>query len=388
MNEIVDFNEVIRRRPADSQMHSTYSVNVLPMHLAETDFLSPLVVRKKLAERVTIGHYGYMPVNDQFNEVIKNWFDNRHHLFIDKDWINFSPSTGSAIFYGIELGSVAGDEVAVFTPIYHAFKKIIENSGRTYRAIPLCLDNKGYHVDFAHFETLLSTKNIKILLICNPHNPVGNKWQDADLKRICELCSKYNVFIISDEIYCDLTYDRQHTSLLNYRKIVDNKLMICVSPSKTFNLSGMRASAVIIPSQTYYDLFNMMLIKHKSNDRGIFGVTSLQAAYDSGAPYLDAMLDYIKGNLEMMMCYFAEEIPEMSIFPPQFGYMAWIDVSVLENKTQMPCDFFLEKFAQIGVRSGQVFGNGNGFIRMSFGYPKDILYDAILRIGKAVKKYS
>ena len=387
MNDIFDFDKVIIRNAADTQMHSYYPDNILPMHLAETNFLSPSSVRNKLSERVALGHYGYMPINDQFSEVIKNWFNNRHHLKIYKEWINYSPSTGSAILYGIELSSAPGDEVAVFTPVYHAFKKIIENSGRKYRPLPLHLDNKCYSIDFSYFENTLLSGNVKILLLCNPHNPIGNVWADGDLKRICELCSKHDVFIISDEIYCDLVYQKKHRSLLEYRKIVDDNLMVCVSPSKTFNLSGLRASAVIIPNPIYWDIFNSILVRYKSNDRGIFGITALQAAYDSGEAYLDMMLDYLSVNLEMMADFFSEEIPELTMFMPQFGYMAWIDATVLEKKIQMPCDTFLEKFAGIGVRSGHVFDNGDGFIRMSFGYPKSILLDAILRIRQAVKQF-
>lgn len=388
MNKDIDFDVGVIRSPVVSEMYSLYSSCILPMHLAETDFCCPHIVTEQLINRVSLRHFGYASDYISFNESVAGWMLRRHALEVPLSWVNYSPSTGAAVLYGVEMATNVGDEVIVFTPAYHVFRKIIQNSDRVYHSVPLRKKTDGYDIDFVELERIFCERKAKAIIFCNPHNPTGQVWDDAEIENLVRLCCEYNVFIIADEIYGDLVYEGNYTSLLKFRQSLKDRLMVCISPAKSFGLSGLRCGAVIIPCESLYQKYAFLLTRHKTNDRNSLSIIALQAAFNYGDDYIDQMVKYIEGNKTLMANYFKEYIPDFQLIEPQYGYMAWINASLLEAKVNMPAADFLHDFADIGVRDGTVFDNGEGYIRMSFGFPRATLMKALDKITMAISEYS
>lgn len=383
-----NFDELIDRKGTECKKWDTYADDVIPMWIADTDFKCPQPVVDAMVKRAQHGIYGY-PVNVvNFEESIVNWQKKRFGWNIETDWVEYTPAVIPAIVYAMRAFTEAGDNVVIQMPAYHPFHDIIPNNGRHILGNNLILNADGsYSVDFENLEQLLSKKRTSMFLLCSPHNPVGKCFSREELTRISELCLKHNVFVVSDEIHSDIVYKgHRHIPFGSLSQAAADNCVVCVNPSKTFNIAGVRTGAAVIPNRRNHDLFYKPLEDLKAYGRTIFGTLPIEVAYNECDYYADQLLEYLTGNLEYLNKFIAERVPQIKVTPVQATYLIWLNCKALNMAPKELNQFFLEK-AKVAMNEGATFGPGGaGFMRMNIACPRSRLVEALERIEAAVKQ--
>ena len=383
-----NFDELINRRNTGCKKWDTYAEDVIPMWIADTDFQCPQPVVDALVERARHGIYGY-PVNlKQFENAIANWQNKRFGWEVDPDWVEYTPAVIPAIVYAMNAFTRPGDNVVIQMPAYHPFHEIIPNNGRHILGNPLLLREDGsYDVDFDHLEMLLSKKRTTMFLLCSPHNPTGKCFTREELTRMSELCLKHHVFVVSDEIHSDIVYKGQkHIPYGSLSQAAADHCVVCVNPSKTFNIAGVRTGAAVIPNRRNHDLFYAPLENLKAYGRTVFGTLPIEVSYNECDYYADQLVEYLEGNLEYLERFLAERLPQLKKGPTQATYLIWLDCKALSLEPKALQQFFLEK-AKVAMNEGSSFGPGGaGFMRMNIACPRSRLVEALERIEKAVNQ--
>jgi cystathionine beta-lyase len=383
-----NFDELIDRKGTECKKWDTYADDVIPMWIADTDFKCPQPVVDAMVKRAQHGIYGY-PVNVvNFEESIVNWQKKRFGWNIETDWVEYTPAVIPAIVYAMRAFTEPGDNVVIQMPAYHPFHDIIPNNGRHILGNNLILNADGsYSVDFENLEQLLSKKRTSMFLLCSPHNPVGKCFSREELTRISELCLKHNVFVVSDEIHSDIVYKgHRHIPFGSLSQAAADNCVVCVNPSKTFNIAGVRTGAAVIPNRRNHDLFYKPLEDLKAYGRTIFGTLPIEVAYNECDYYADQLLEYLTGNLEYLNKFIAERVPQIKVTPVQATYLIWLNCKALNMAPKELNQFFLEK-AKVAMNEGATFGPGGaGFMRMNIACPRSRLVEALERIEAAVKQ--
>ncbi len=381
-----NFDELINRRGTECKKWDTYADDIIPMWIADTDFKCPQPVIDAMVERAQHGIYGY-PVNDQnFEKSIVNWQKKRFGWEINPDWVEYTPAVIPAIIYAMYAFTNPGDNIVVQMPAYHPFHAIIPNNGRHILGNSLILQKDGsYEIDFDNLEELLSKKRTTMFLLCSPHNPTGKCFTREELSRMSELCLKYNVFVVSDEIHSDIVYKgSKHIPYGSLSKKAADNCVVCVNPSKTFNIAGVRTGAVVIPNRHNHDLFYAPLENLKAYGRTIFGTLPIEISYNECDYYADQLLEYLEGNLEYLKKFLSEKVPQIKVGKPQATYLIWLNCKDLDMEPKNLQKIFLEK-AKVAMNEGSTFGSGGaGFMRMNIACPRSRLIEALNRIEKAV----
>ena len=383
-----NFDELIDRKGTECKKWDTYADDVIPMWIADTDFKCPQPVVDAMVKRAQHGIFGY-PVNVvNFEESIVNWQKKRFGWNIETDWVEYTPAVIPAIVYAMRAFTEPGDNVVIQMPAYHPFHDIIPNNGRHILGNNLILNADGsYSVDFENLEQLLSKKRTSMFLLCSPHNPVGKCFSREELTQISELCLKHNVFVVSDEIHSDIVYKgHQHIPFGSLSQAAADNCVVCVNPSKTFNIAGVRTGAAVIPNRRNHDLFYKPLEDLKAYGRTIFGTLPIEVAYNECEYYADQLLEYLTGNLEYLNKFIAERVPQIKVTPMQATYLVWLNCKALNMAPKELNKFFLEK-AKVAMNEGSTFGPGGaGFMRMNIACPRSRLVEGLHRIEAAVKQ--
>lgn len=383
-----NFDEVVNRRNTECKKWDTYTEDVIPMWIADTDFKCPQPVIDAMAQRVQHGIFGY-PVNlNKFNQSIVNWQKKRFDWNIDIDMVEYTPAVVPAIIFAMRAFSQPGDRVVLHMPAYHPFHDIIPNNGRHIVGSLLVQDANGeYQIDFEDLEAKLSHPRTKIFLLCSPHNPVGKCFTEAELLRMSELCIKHNVLVVSDEIHSDIVYEgSKHIPFGKLNAAAANNCIVCVNPSKTFNIAGMRSGAVVIPNKLIHKRFYSAVEDNKAYGRTIFGTLPIEVAYNDCDYYADEMLEYLQENLTYLKDYLKTNIPQIKVHNHQATYLVWLDCKALNMPPKQLNEFFLTK-AKVAMNEGSTFGSGGvGFMRMNIACTKATLVKALEQINKAVKE--
>lgn len=358
--------------------------DVLPLWVADMDFEVPQPVTDAIVKRAQHGVYGYTDRPDSFYASISQWMKKRHGWHIDNEWITVCPGVVPALCFSVLSFTEPGDKVLLQSPVYHPFFSAIEDNGRIFVNNQLRQENGRYEIDFEDLEAKLGS-GVKAMILCSPHNPVGRVWSREELKRVGELCARYEVIIISDEIHSDLVYSGStHTPTASISEELAKRTVTCIAPSKTFNIAGLSTSAVIIPDKAMRDKFRNILKRLGIEMSNLFGITALEAAYNDGEEWLDQVLEYLDGNLDYMVDYFSTRIPQIKVSKPQGTYLAWLDCRELGMNQKDLVDFFINK-ARVGLNDGIAFGPGSeGFMRMNVACPRSLLAEALKRIEQAV----
>lgn len=354
--------------------------NVLPMWVADMDFETPEFVRKAVIERAEHPVYGYHFKDDAYYQSIKAWLARRHHWNVEQEWMSFTPGVVCGFTMAVLAFTRPGDEIIIQTPVYPPFHQAVSSQGRklVYNTLNY-REEEGYEFDF---DLLVQqAKTAKMLILCNPHNPVGRSWTRNELLLLGEICMKNNLIVISDEIHCDLVLPGfRHHPFASLEKEFAQRSITFHAASKTFNLAGLATSTAIIPNEglrkTYTDFVNH-LEAHLGN---IFGKVATQAAMTYGDEWLDQLLDYVQGNVDYVSDFLKANLPKVVFSKPQATYMMWLDFNCLGLSEEELWQKMTQE-AQLGFNRGKDFGvEGSGFFRINLACPRSTVEEAMRRL--------
>lgn len=359
------------------------AADILPMWVADMDFMPPAAVTEALKNRIEHGIYGYTYVPESANEAVQAWVKKRHDWDIDPSWILYSPGVVPSIGFAIHALTNPGDKVLLQSPVYQPFFNMIEKNDRVVVNSPLQLRENRYRIDFADFEEKLKD-GVKLFLLCNPHNPSGRVWTEEELRKIADLCIKYNCKILADEIHSDLIFEpHHHVPIASLDESYREHIMTCIAPSKTFNLAGLQASAVIIPDSEMRKKFQATQGRLGFSGLNTFGIIGLEAAYRHGEAWLDELLAYLKENIEITRGFIEKELPDLTLMEPDGTYLLWIDCSKLKLSDEELRERLIKK-GKLGLEPGPKYGpGGEGFVRMNIACPRETLLDGLERLKTA-----
>jgi cystathionine beta-lyase len=379
---VYDFDSVIDRRSTNSIKWDFLNKllceqDVLPMWIADMDFQSPAPVIdavKKIADR---GVFGYTGVQQSYYDALTSWMKRRHSWDIQKDWVIFTPGVVPALHMLIQAFSEPGDQVIVQTPVYHPFFHAINNTSREILDNPLLLKGDQYVIN----------PRTKMMILCNPHNPISRVWRKEELKNLGELCLKHKIVLVSDEIHADLIYrGYKHIPLPTISQELADNSIVCTAASKTFNLPGLQTSNIIAQNPNLRKRFTDIVKSFGFMAPNMFGLAATEAAYQYGEPWLLELLDYLEGNIRLVKER-VSRIDGLKLIQPQGTYLLWFDFRGCGIPQDKLADF-VRKDAKVGLEMGTVFGAKEpGFERMNIACPREILSDGLNRIEKAVGRF-
>ena len=382
-----DFDKIIRREQTACVKYDLREAyfgqgDVLPMWVADMDFETPVFIRDAIQERATHPIYGYSFRPETYFTSIMQWVDKRHNWQLKKNWILFSPGVVPALNMATLAFTDPGDGILVQPPVYFPFFHAVKNHKRNLIENQLLYNEGRYTIDFTDFEQ--KARKAKMFFLSNPHNPVGRLWTAEELKRMGDICVKYDVIIISDEIHCDLALPGfRHIPMASLSDEIAQNTVTCIAPSKTFNVAGLATSSLIIANkQLRYKMKRIIEDMHIGNGN-LFGTAASIAAYESGEQWLDELMQYIETNFRLLDGFLRNELPVLELVHAEATYLAWIDF----RKTGLSDVKIKEKLlheAKLGLSPGPVFGKGGeGFQRMNLATQKANVEEALDRLKLA-----
>jgi cysteine-S-conjugate beta-lyase len=356
----------------------------IPMWIADMDFPAPTPVIAALTERAGHGIYGYTDKPESYGQAVAHWMKTRHDWEIDPKWIVNTPGVVSALAMLVRTFVKPGGKVIIQTPVYFPFRMVVELNDIEVVENPLINLDGCYCMDFDDLAMKASDPQVKMLILCSPHNPVGRVWSRGELMRLAEICRANDVLVVSDEIHSDLTFT-PFTSFGTLAKDITEHAVICTAASKTFNLAGLGTSNIIIPNAGLRETFEKYLLHNAIFGPNLFGGLATETAYTHGADWLDQLLEYLQDTLDFMEIYFAKHIPQIRMIRPEGTYLVWLDCRALGLDAQSLHRFFLDQ-AGVYLEQGSIFGTaGEGFMRMNIATPRKLVKDALRRMREAVE---
>ena len=388
---IYDFDRIIDRYGTDSVKYDNAeergkSADLIPLWVADMDFPAPQEVLDALTERVRHGIFGYTDPSAPYYDAVRSWFERHHGYAPSRSWIVLSPGVVYALATAVAAFTEPGDGVLIQPPVYYPFREVVEDGGRTLVRSPLVFDGEKYAIDFDDFEACIEDNDVKLCLLCNPHNPVGRVWTPDELRRLGEICLDHDVIVVSDEIHADFARPgHTHTVFASLSPRFEKRCVTCTAPSKTFNLAGLQASNVFIADPDMRARFKTAIKATGQSSVNVLGLTAAQAAYEHGDDWLRQVKDYLEGNLEFVKGFLADFVPELRVVEPESTYLIWIDCNDL-GLTAGELYRMVEHDAKLWVDEGTMFGlEGSGFIRINIACPRAILEVAFEQLAKAVR---
>ncbi|MGX6592031.1 MalY/PatB family protein [Cetobacterium ceti] len=392
------FDEYVERRGTDSRKWSKVGMEEMaeyiddesiPLWVADMDFKAPKIVIEKLKERALEGVFGYNIPDASYYESIRYWNEKRKGFFVEPNWVISTTGVVPALNFAIKAYTEKGDGVIIQSPVYPPFKNSIINNGREVLDSRLIFDGETYHMNFEDLEEKAKNPKTKLMIMCSPHNPVGRVWTKEELEKVADICVKNKVILVADEIHSDLIlFNNKFTTIGNISEEILNSSIICTSPSKTFNLAGLRVANIIIPNEKLREKFlNKIIEIGEKPIPNLFGAVGVEAAYsEEGEEWLEELIKYLEENFKIFKEFIEKNIPEIKICKLEGTYLPWIDfrgynlvLRDLKNK--------LEKDAKLVVDNGEIFGNiGAGFVRINIACHRSILMETLKRLEKTFKR--
>lgn len=358
---------------------------VIPMWIADMDFKTVPEVTQAIIERANHRIYGYSEGMNSYYDSVINWMEKRHNFKIKSDWICTCPGIVPALHFIIKSFTKPGDKIIVQPPVYYPFYDSILHNDCEILNNPLKFDGEKYYMDFDDLKEKVKDKDVKMLILCNPHNPIGKVWSKDDLTKLGDICIENNVVVISDEIHSDLIYKNyNHTAFASISDKFRDNSITCTAPSKTFNLAGLQASNVLISNEYLRKKFKETMISHGVKRLNLFAIVACEAAYRYGEQWLEELIDYLEENKRYLKTFIKERIPKIKVLESEGTYLVWMDCKELNMSNEELQKFMLEK-AGVAFDEGYIFGQGGGgFERINIACPRSILKEALERIEKAV----
>lgn len=352
----------------------------IPMWIADMDFAAPKEVADALTARARHGIYGYTETSLTYGRAVANWMKTRHKWDIQPEWIVTTPGIVPALAMLTRTFIGAGEKVIIQPPVYYPFASVLNFNEIEIAENQLINENGRYRMDFDDLERKARDPQTKMLILCNPHNPVGRVWARDELTRVAEICRANDVLVISDEIHADLTF-QPFTPF----GTIDAHAIVCTAASKTFNLAGLATSNIVIADKDLRENFSNYLLQNALGGSALFGQLATETAYAHGADWLDQLLDYLSGTLDFMEKYFAKHIPQIRMIRPEGTYLVWLDFRAL-GLDAAPLHRFFSDRARVYLENGVIFGTGGeGFLRMNIATPRKVVKEALRRMREAVK---
>lgn len=360
----------------------------LPMWVADMDFETAPEIVEELQRRAAHGIYGYSVVTDDWYEAYQGWWERRHHLKAEKEWLIFCTGVVPAISSIVRKLTTPGENVLVQTPVYNIFFNSIRNNGRNILESSLVYDGTSYTIDFQDLEEKLANPQTTMMLLYNPHNPVGKIWDRETLGKIGELCGKYHVLVVSDEIHCDLTDPGcEYVPFASVSEACRNNSITCMAPTKTFGIPGIQTAAVMVPNPVIRHKVNRGLNTDEVAEPNAFAVGAAVAAFQRGEQWLEELRVYLSENKQCVRDFVEKKVPGIKVVPSQATYLLWLDCSGLtENAADLVA--FIRQHSGLYLTEGEEYGAcGRQFIRMNTACPRERLLDGLQRLELSVIAY-
>lgn len=386
-----NFDEIIDRRNTDCLKYD-FAVergkpaDVLPLWVADMDFrTAPHIIEKAVAD-ASLGIYGYTESKDDYFQAVANWYRTYFDWNVEKKWLVKTPGIVFAIGLAIKALTKEGDGVMIQQPVYYPFSEVIKDNDRKLVNNALVLRNGHYEIDFEDFEQKIIQEKVKLFVLCSPHNPVGRVWTREELQKIGEICLKYGVKVVSDEIHSDFVYgDRKHYVFTTVDPRFEEFSIVCTAPSKTFNLAGLQASNIFIPNVQIRKAFLKQMSAVGYSQLNMIGLHACKAAYETGREWLEELKVYLKGNLDFVREYLEQNLPQIKLIEPEGTYLIWLDCRAL-GLPEAKLENLIVHEAKLWLDSGAIFGkDGEGFERINIACPRAVLEEACKRLHRAVQ---
>lgn len=378
-----DFDKIMNRRGTSCVKWDSTPEGVLPMWVADMDFETAPVVIDALKKRLEHGAFGYTRVPDEYYGAIEGWFSRRHHWHIAREQVIYTSGVVPALSAVVKALARPGGNVLIQTPVYNCFFSSIRNNGCRILESPLIADGDTYRFDFEDVERKLSDPQTDLMILCNPHNPVGRVWRREELERLADLCKKHSVRVVSDEIHCELVMPG--SEYVPYA-LVDKTCISLVSPSKAFNIAGLQIANIICPDEQTKALIDRAININEVCDVNPFGVLALVAAYNEGGEWLDELNCYLYQNYLYMREFCRKNLPEYPVCKLEGTYLAWMDCRHL-GLSSVELDRKLQCEARLRLNPGSMYGEaGEGYMRWNLACPRALLEDGLWRFASAVVK--
>jgi len=387
-----NFDEIIDRSNSDCSKIENLKIlfggeKLIPLWVADMDFKSPPAITKALMSRVEHGIFGYTVQSVEYFDSIVNWLDRKHNWKVNRDDINFVPGVVKGFSFAIEEFTDKEDNIIIQPPVYHPFRLVTKALGRNVIDNQLILENGQYKMDFDGLRKIISEKDCKMLILCNPHNPGGRVWTPEELRELAQICYENNIFVVSDEIHSDMALPGfRHTPFATVSSEAEDNSITLMAPSKTFNIAGIVSSFAVITNKDIRQKYRSF-IKPRGLDEGtLFGYTATKVAFTECDDWLEEMLSYVKGNIDYVDNFLKENIPEIQAILPEASFLIWLDCRKLNLTHHELVKLFVDK-AGLALNEGTIFGSGGeGFMRLNVGTSRKILERAMSNLKEALSK--
>ena len=383
-----DFDTVIDRRNTDA-MKWNIAPGELPMWVADMDFAAAPEIRKAMQKRLDHGIFGYSEIPDAWYEAYIGWWKARHGFEMERDWLVFCTGVVPAISSIVRKLTTPNENVLIQTPVYNIFFNSILNNGCRVLESPLTYENGVYAIDWADLDSKLADPQTTLMILCNPHNPIGKIWEKDTLARIGALAKRHHVTVVSDEIHCDITAPGK--SYVPFMSASDDCRVVgiaAIAPTKAFNLAGMQTAAVCVPDPTLRHKVWRGLNTDEVAEPNAFAVPAAVAAFTEGAPWLDAMRTYVFENRSIAAERIANTLPKVRVIDGEATYLLWLDVSAITPDGTALCRYLQERTGLI-VSAGASYGaSGTAFLRVNLACPKAVLADGLDRLCRGLSDYA
>ena len=385
-----NFDEIVDRKGSDClkydfALERKKPEDVLPLWVADMDFKTAPCITERMQKDIELGIFGYTDSKDGYFRAVADWYETYFDWKVEKKWLIKTPGIVFAIAIAIQALTKEGEGVMLQQPVYYPFSEVIKDNNRKLVNNQLTLNNERYENDYADFEAKIIQENVKLFLLCSPHNPVGRVWTKEELQRIGDICLKHDVKIVSDEIHSDFVYPgHKHYVLPTVNEKLQDISIICTAPSKTFNLAGLQISNVFIPNPELRKAFVRKMSAVGYSQVNMLGLHACQAAYESGREWLEQLKEYLKGNLDFTRDFLEKNLPQIKLIEPEGTYLIWLDFRAL-GLPEEELERLIVHRAKLWLDSGAIFGSaGEGFERINIACPRSVLEEALERIKAAV----
>lgn len=385
----LNFDEYIERRHTDSLKYDFAArrglpEDVLPLWVADMDFRTSSYVEDAVIERTRHGIFGYTETGEEYFRSVAGWMKRRHDWDVEYSWLVKTPGVVFALAMAVKGFTDEGDGVLIQQPVYYPFSEVIEDNNRVIVSNDLVLgDDNRYHIDFEDFEKKIVDNKIKLFFLCNPQNPTGRVFTREELEKLGDICVKYGVIVVSDEIHNDFAFFGEHTVFTKVKKEFENISIVCTSVSKTFNLASMLISNIFIPNAKIRHVFKKQYAAAGMSQLSALGITATSVAYDKGDEWYEKMIDYVKANILFVKDYVKKNIPGVSVIDGEGTYLMWLDFRGTGlSGTEIDRKIIYE--AKLWLDSGKIFGKtGTGFQRINVAVPRSTVVECLERIKAA-----